>query len=762
MKKTFVLLIILLFAVIFHSSVAKDRGMGKVMGKVLDKNTLKPLPSVTVRIVGTKKGAYTNSNGRFSIDNIKPAIYSLQFTTVGYKSYTQSDVVITSGVPKTVNVELQQTSIQLEGAEVKSSYFIKNAEMATSSSRLSAEDVKRAPGVQEDVVRATALLPGVAVTSAGRNDLIVRGGAPFENLFIVDNIEIPNINHFGSQGATGGPLSIINIDFVDKVDFSSGGFGAKFGNKLSSITNIKLRSGNREEYGGKINLSATGFGANFEGPIDESGSFFVSVRRSYLDLIFKAAGFSFIPEYWDFQGKAEYQLDKNNSLSFIAIGAIDEVTLNNKTSDDKYENSRVVTPLQNQYFSGFTWQTLFEDGFARFTLGRNYTNYNTSQKDSNLNQIFKNVSEEGGVCFKSDFDVQLSKKFNLVFGNQTKYGSQMKYDVYIPGFLRTDQNGQPQELEVDEDFNVWTNSTYASVTANLQRHQIALGGRMTYYNFLNKKFHFAPRASYTYIINDISSISASAGRYYQSPSYVWVVGGTDEEDFKAMQADQVVLSYEQRPRTDLQVRVEGYYKWYSQYPGRVYRPQAVLSPAGFTDVSSDIPFGLEPLLFEANGFSRGLELFIQKKLSEIPIYGLTSLTLSETKFESLDDVERTGSFDSRLIFNIAVGYVITSEWEISAKFRASTGLPTTPYLPNGTKDFSRYNDGERLPAFHALDLRLDKRWNFENTALVTYLDIQNLYGQENVSRVTWNQRTQSVEYSKSIGILPSIGVHFEF
>ena len=734
---------------------------GKILGQVINKSTQQPQQSITVRVLNTKFGAFTDSKGRFQINNVPNGVYSVQFTGVGYETYVQTDVEVNSAMPRTIEVELKDKIIELPGAEVRASFFIKNAETATSTQSLSFEEIRRSPGAQEDVIRATALLPGVAVTSAGRNDLIVRGGAPFENLFIVDNIEIPNINHFGSQGATGGPLSIINIDFVREVSFSSGGFGSKYGNKVSSLTNIQLRNGNEDMFGGKVNLSATGFGVGFEGPINDGGSFLFSARRSYLDLIFKAAGFSFIPEYWDFQTKIHYHLNQNNTLSFLGIGALNTVSLNNETLDDKYGNSRVQVPNQDQYFTGFTWQTLFKDGFGRFTLGRTFTTFNTSQRDSNLVEIFKNLSDEGETSLKADFEFKLNQKLDLMFGNQIKYASKLEYEINIPGYIRTDDKGMPQELKIDTSFSSINNSTYISLTTSLGMFKVILGGRLDYYDITESDIYFSPRLSMLYQLNDVSAFAVSTGRYYQAPSFIWLVGGSTEP-MKAIQADQIVLGYDHTPMEDLKVQLEVYYKWYSNYPGRVWRPQSVLAPAGFEDIYTDLPYGLEPISMTATGFSRGAELFIQKKLSDIPIFGLLSLTYSETKFKSLDGIERVGAYDSRFILNFSLGYRINSDWEIAGKFRASTGLPTTPYLSNGKLDYSKYNDGERSSFYDALDFRVDKKWNFSGMALTTYLDIQNIYNKKNVAQIRWNPRAGTSEYSTNIGILPSIGINLEF
>jgi len=331
MKAPISLIITILFSFIPTFLQAQDTSSvkGVLSGTILNASTQAPINGATIQVNGTTIGSRSNAQGKFTLRSIPVGIISIKATAIGFESRTLSDIAISSGKPATITILLSEKAVQLEATEVEASYFQRSPETITSTQLLNSEDVRRAPGVQEDVIRAVALLPGVNVTSAGRNDLIVRGGAPFENLFVVDNIEVPNINHFGSQGSTGGPLSLINIDFVREVSFSAGGFSSRFGDRVSSLTNISLREGNEERFGGEINFSATGFGVIAEGPISDKGSYFVSARRSYLDILFKALGFSFIPDYWDFQTKISYRLDDKNSLSFLTIGALDKITFNN-------------------------------------------------------------------------------------------------------------------------------------------------------------------------------------------------------------------------------------------------------------------------------------------------------------------------------------------------------------------------------------------------------------------------------------------------
>lgn len=750
---------------------------GTVSGQVVDAVTQQPIIGATVAVVGTKRGAITKKDGRFVVTKVPAGIYSIKTSLVGYATDLTNDVVVSPGKPATVQIRLSEKTVQLGEAVVVSDAFKRDGSAITSTQLLTSEEVRRAPGVQEDVIRAVALLPGVAVTGAGRNDLAVRGGAPFENLFVVDNIEVPNINHFGSQGSSGGPLSLINIAFVRDVSLSTGGFGPKYGDRLSSVTNLQLREGNDQRFAGEVNLSATGFGVIAEGPLGENGSYLFSARRSYLDLVFSLAGFGFIPEYWDFSAKIAYNLSPNDKLTFLTIGALDQVKFNNDSADNRYSNSRVTAPSQDQYFSGLTWRRLLSNGYFNVTLGRTFTAYNTTQQDSLANVIFNTTTYEGDNSLRGDLVLLPSSDLEINAGAIVRYASNLAYDITLPGFARLNQFGRPTSLRVDTSFTAFRAGIYGQIDWMVtDRLKVVLGGRGEYYGFLqNDKLVVAPRATISYLLAPEMTLRLGGGRYYQAPQFIWLIGdASNTSSLRPLRADQAVLGWEWIAAEDLKIQVEAYYKVYGSYPIRTFRPQAVLSPGGFDDIYNDIPFGLEPLSTEGTGVAYGLEFFVQKKLSTaIPLFGLASISLNRTQFTGSDGVARLGAFDAPIIGSIALGWRPDPEWEISSKLRLSQGLPTTPYIttperaaetgfPIGTLDFAYYNQGDRLPFFYALDVRIDKRWFFAGWQLIAYIDVQNVTGRRNSNSVRFNQQTGAVELQQSIGVLPSIGLNIQF
>ncbi len=630
--------------------------------------------------------------------------------------------------------------------------------------RLSYEEIRRSPGAFEDVIRAVAVLPGVAQAAPGRNDLVVRGGAPSENLFVIDNVEIPSINHFGTQGAGGGPLSFINLDFVRETAFSTGGFGVRYGDRMSSVLTLDMQDGRTDALGGKGTISASQFGLNLQGPVTSEGSFIFSARRSYLDFIFKAAGFSFVPQYWDFLGRVSYSLDRSNSLTFLAVGAIDDVTFLNGDADARFDNSRILGTAQRQYVSGLTWQHLLGNGFSRVTLGRTYVSYNGIQRDSMLNPIFRNRSIEGETSLRADVVLKPSRTSELSFGSQVKY-IRFVSDLALPGYRTT--FGDSLNINVRNFLSTgYKGSAYAQFSHRLLRDfNATVGARIDYFSLINTKTYLSPRASLAYDLTPVTTLTASAGVYRQSPSYVWLVANEKNHLLRAGRADQYIFSIDHLLDVDLRVRLEGFYKDYRNYPASVNRPYLVLANTGGGFGGSDenfASFGFDELVSAGRGRSRGVEFLIQKKLSDTPLYGLVSATLMRTTFTALDGIERPGAFDQEFIINMSAGYRFNERWEASMKVRFATGQPYTPFNLNGTQDVSAYNT-LRVKSAHSLDVRVDRRWNFSAWNLIVYLDIQNVYNNKFSGGVRWNAREQRSEFNESaIGILPSIGVSAEF
>ena len=757
MKSSIYIILLILFSSI---SFAQENPV-KIYGKVVDEVTQQPLPYANILVINTNYGASTNAEGKFEIDNLPPGEYQLRASILGYGSITKTDVMVMSGFASEVIFELEEEAVELEDVVVKSNFFETSRLDLISTRGFSNEEIRRSPGGFEDVIRALSILPGVAQADAGRNDLVVRGGAPSENLYLIDGYKVQNINHFGTQGATGGPLSYINLDFVSGTTFSTGGFSVNNGDKLSSSLSIDLRNGRQDRLGGKATISASQFGLDIEGPISKSSQFILSARRSYLDFIFKAADFSFVPEYWDILGKADFEIDKSNSISILLISAIDNISYFNDTEDQRYDNSSIIGSEQLQYLAGIKYRHLIDNGFINLSLSRNFVDYDTQQSDSLLIPVYLNKSKEKENTFNAELTYKFSNKTDITFGGDAKLIN-FEANILLPTYTTTFGDSLPTSA-LDTSATYYKGAVYLNYnTVLFDRFITNLGVRADYFNVLEKEFYFSPRISLSYLLNDITRINFSTGIYYQSPSYLWLVGSPSNTKLKNMRVNQFILGFDHYVSADALIKLEGFFKVYSDYPVSLLRTYLTLANtgAGFGDENYE-SFGLEPLISAGTGKARGVEFSLQKKLSDTPYYGIVSLTYSIADYAALDKIERTGSYDQTWILSISGGYKISTEWEASLKFRYSTGRPYTPYSLNGIQSVGDYNS-VRFPDNHSLDLRVDKYWFFSGWSLITYIDVQNIYNRNNITTVRWDLRTQNPEFNESIGILPSIGISAVF
>ncbi len=734
---------------------------GTIQGRVLDDVTQESIVGANVIVEGISRGAATGVDGEFYISDLSVGTYILRVDYIGYTSRSVSDIVVKSNRPTTVNISIQESVIELEAAVVVADYFVRGKDTPASTQIQSSEEIRRLPGGFEDVVRAISILPGVAQVDGGRNDLIVRGGAPSENLYIIDNIEVPNINHFGTQGASGGPQSYVNLDYVEETSFSTGGFTAKYGDRLSSVLNIQLREGMDGQYGSKGTISASQFGFNFEGPLPGNGNMIFSARRSYLDFLFKSFGFSFVPEYWDFLARASYRLNETDKLTILGIAALDNIKFFNDSDDKRVENSRILGNDQNQFVGGITYQRLLSSGYITASLSQVNVDYEFLQTDSLLQPIFQNRSHDRQTSLKTDLVWRLNKGSRITTGAKIS-----RIDFYSDLRLAQDDIPGLGRLVVNQEYATIgsKSSAYAQFSQEIFRFDYNVGIRVDHFNKLNEGPVISPRLSLGYALLGDLQTSLSIGRYHQFPSTIWLVAQESNRDLKPLMADQVVVGIEYLWRPDTRITLEAYTKLYSNYPASLLRPYLVMvnTGAGFGGADEGFAsFGVDPLVSAGKGSARGLELFIQKKMSEVPCYGTLSVSYNETDFTAIDGVSRPSSFDQTWILNLGGGYIFNEKWEMSTKFRYATGRPYTPYDSNGQLMVSDYNS-HRLDANHSLDLRVDRRWVTGAWGFITYMDIQNVYNRAPSAIPAIDPRTGKVEEFESIGILPSIGISAEF
>lgn len=767
MKLTYIL--VLIFTCTFQYNLYSQT-TGSITGKVIDKNNQQILSDVTVSIIKDEiiiTGTQSDERGFFNLNDIPVGEYTLRFSLIGFTPLFIDNIFVNSGAPADVLAQL--VIISTEEIEVQDERFVMPSDLSNSFKSLQYEEIRRSPGGFEDIGRVVQTLPGVSFVNDGRNDLLVRGGSPSENLFLVDNSYVPNINHFGSQGATGGPVSIINLDFIREVDFLTGGFSARYGDKLSSVLSIKLREGSREEFLTDINLSATGFGAVLEGPLgkEKKGSWLFSARKSYLDFIFKASGFGFVPEYSSAQLKGVYDFDEKNSLTVNVFGIIDKVTFNNDDLEDRQDNEGILKNNQWGYINTYEWRTLLnKKSFVLFNLGRTFNTFDYAGRDSLFTEVFKNNSKEGETTLKAEYFLNPSSDTQLQFGTGWRF---IRFENEIlqqpdTSYFIDSETGERfvfPELSVNSTTNTNKAFAYAQITQTVfSKVRLNLGLRYDYFEYINKKNYISPRASVVVPLSNVFNLSFAYGIFYQSPSYIWFAANPENRNLQDIKAEHYIAGAEYFFSSDLRMTLETYYKNYSDYPVSVLRPYLILANNGGNFEQKD-QFGLEQLVSRGTGYSKGIELFIQKALTT-NYFGTISLSIFDAKYTALDNVERDSDFNNKIIFTIVGGYSFAKEWLASSKFRLTGGRPYTPINPvDGTRLVPLYNTSN-LPTYTSLDIRAEKRWNFKSWTLITYIDIQNVLNKKNITEYKWNKFTKQIEANESIGILPTIGINAMF
>lgn len=732
---------------------------GRISGTVSDNQNQQTFGNVSIRLDPGSYGSVTDKDGLFRIEKIAPGTYSLTASAIGYKTYTLRNLVVTSGNEITLSIDLEREPSLLADVTIKSSRnTAKTTSLETplSIQKLTTEDIRANPGGNFDISKVIQSLPGVGGGAAGgsfRNDIIIRGGSPSENVFYLDGIEVPLINHFGTQGSGGGPQGILNVSFIEEVKLSTSAFEAKYDNTLSSVFQFKQKNGNTKKLQGNIRVSATEVAATFDGPLSPKTTFLASARRSYLELLFQAIDLPIRPNYWDFQFKTNTRINAKNTLTTIGIGAIDEfrfASIRNASPEKLYViNSN---PMINQwnYTLGMTWKHLTPSGYWTLSLSRNTLNNRADKfedndlQDPNTQTLLINSREtENKLRWNMNSTIH---NWNISYGATAQY---VDFDNRFEQTVRktitnntgdTLQNALLIRNNTAVDFIRYGAFIQAGRLLLNNRIAVSIGARIDGNNATNSEANplqqFSPRVSIRYTINNQLSLNASAGTYFRLPAYTQLAFqnafGITSNPGKYIQSTHYVTGIEYLLNANTRFTLEGFYKKYTDYP------VSILDGISMANKGTEFgAIGNEPVTQNGEGRAFGFELFAQQKLTK-RLFGVFSYTYFKSEFTGISGIYRPASWDNRHLISFTGGYKLNRNWEIGLKFRYQGAAPYTPfdatlsqlnYLTQGVGvfDYSKVNS-LRLPAFHAADLRIDKKWNFRKQTIDVFLDIQNLYG----------------------------------
>lgn len=758
-----------------------------IKGKVTDQSGA-PIFAVSLYL-NTNQNTFSEEDGTFEIKNIIPGSYNLTASLEGFESQTKFNIIVKSKGNRSFDFMLFESPRVLEEIIITNKNTISRPrETPLSTQSFSAVEIETYPGGNNDVVQVAQSLPGVSPSVGGfRNDLIIRGGAPNETVYYLDGVEVPNINHFATQGSAGGPVGLLNVSFVNDVTLSTSAFGAQYDNPLSGVLQFKQRDGNRESFNANIRVSATEAAFTFEGPLFKGEetrsktSFLMSVRRSYLKVLFQLIGLPIRPDYWDYQYKLSHEIDPYNHVYLVGLGSIDDFTVE---PPDKFDEAAQAvleqTPIIRQQTNsiGLTWRKRFKNG----------TGYMESTISSNrLENVFASYLDsenEIGVLFKNDavesetkFRYQLTKFFNdwkLIVGFNSQYSHYSNATINV-----TDAIDYVSKIDFVK-YGIFTNTIRSFFNDQLD---LSLGFRIDADSFTTSNSllsTFSPRFSLSYEFLEDWRISATTGRYFKLVPYT-ILGFRDSDgyltnqDSDYTQSNHYVIGLQHYLSSSASISLEAFYKRYSHYP------VSVLDQVSLANKGADFEvLGNEDIETVGKGRSHGLEFQYQQKLMN-NFYSILSYTYFFSEFTGFNPLAYVPSvWDSRHLVSFVGGYKLKKSWEISARYRFAGKTPYVPknleasllFYPEMIPDYSRLGE-VRLETFSQLDLRVDKKWNFKKLSLNIFMDFQNILSQ-NIPRPPEYGLTRNTDGTlitpislspitqDTSSIIPSIGLVIDF
>lgn len=784
-------LFIILVFIVFHTSILAQT-TGTITGTVKDDKTGEPLIGATVILEGTNLGSATNFDGRFVINNIPTKTYNVKASFVGFIEQTKFNVVVRSEGNIDLNFELSEQVNELNEINITPNPFAKEDVTPLSIQKLNQQEIAAYPGGNNDIAKVVQSLPGVSGSVGGfRNDVIIRGGAPNENVYYLDGIPIPNINHFSTQGSAGGPVGLLNVSFFEGVSLTASSFDSKYENVLSGVLQFNQRNGNDREFMGNLRVGSSEAALTVEGPLfkgndsEANTTYIASVRRSYLQLLFQAIGLPFLPDYWDYQYKLNHRIDDKNRIYLTGVGSIDDLAINDLDEFDPEQEAiqnQIPVIRQNSNTVGVGWRRQFVDnsGFMETVISNNTLGNFFYRYEDNVNETglyLKNESRET--------ETHLRYQATKFIDNWTISGG---LNVINADYTNTTED-IINDLSFETNLNFFRYGVFAQTSADFidNRLGLSLGLRAdgnTFTEAGNEIYRtLSPRVSISYKLTENEKLTANAslGRYYKILPYTTLGFQTNNGDFSNtnsayIQSDHIVAGIEYLLNERARVSAEGFLKLYDDYPISTTDSVSLANKGGDFEV-----FGSEEIISEGKGRTYGLELLYQQKFTG-KLYGVAALTFYKSEFTNLyDDEYKPAVWDNGVLVSLLGGYKFGNNWEVSSRYRFLGKSPYPPVdqqqtLENYPAVFRDYEElgSVRLDPLSQLDVRLDKKFNFENLSLDVYVEVQNALGQsspsepryglnrdENGEVITPRELIQ-VNTTDSGEVLPSIGLVLNF
>jgi len=752
----------LLFIITFSSLLTgQSDSTGVVKGRILDADSQLPLVGANVTLKSTGIGSVSDEEGYFDIDQVPMGYYTVTISYIGYKTQNKADIWVRPNGYEFLNIKLESFVIQIDDVIVEESYFERSMVKEYQVVSFNRDELRRYPGTGQEISRIINTLPSVASVGENRQDMMVRGGGPTENGFIIDNIPIPSVSHFQqADGRSNGPVGLINSDMVENLDFFSNGFSSKYGNKLSSIGDITYRSGNRDNFQGEGFIGVGGLGFLMEGPIGNRTTYIASYRMSYLDLIADAINASGgMPTYGDFQAKIEFRPNIYNTFSFLIVNGGSEYDRDSEGAIEVGE-SEYGKLKNNQNTIGLNYKHIWSN--------RAYTNTSISNSTKESDANFLNINS-GETVFNI---VENSNVINIRQVNHFKLGAASKMEFGFDAEVNdTDYNyyrklpeSSPfiSEIQFDRLISTKNYSAFITLKKNLFSRLIFSAGMRLDQNDYEKINLLSPRINLDYeLIRGKTNLIINAGLYHQNPPAIYIANNASKK-LKSVKAYQHSISLEHMLTPSTKLSLSAYQKEYSDSP---ILPGATLH--------SDPTFLFDELrmyngiVSSGTALSDGLEILIQKKKAE-NFYGLVGGSIFNSTFTDYDGIKRNRNHNYRYIFNVVGGYRPNTDWEISIRWSYFGGRPQTPINLDASIQadeqilyLNEFNE-DRTPDYHSLFIHYEKRYNLKRSNLVLFFEVWNTYNRENVETYFYSRVNKNIGKIVYFSTIPVVGLGIEF
>lgn len=760
MKRQFINILLVIF--LASSIYSQSDSSFSIKGKVIDSSSQIPIQSAEITIQRTKLKTITDINGNFAFEKIKEGNYELNISAEGY--FTTNRYINVSFSSRTIvfTISLIPFESHTDTIEVNSKYFKKNEYAPTGYINAGFEEIKKTPGTVDDVIRFFESSPGISIGDDMANEILVRGGAPNENQVIVDNIELPNPNHYGPQGTNNGLLSYINLQMIKEVNMYTGGFPVFFGDKLSGIMDIQFKPGDWKKHTPSINLSLAGFGFSAEGPLSKNITYSVSARRSYFELFKSQFNDIPVPNFWDINLKLNYSFNKDETLSFTSLAAIDNTIDPDNIKVNERKNIKVRmfsnginfeknNGKLNHLLTGFYNMSLYNIDY--YSYGRSL-DVGTAYLNSTEHQI--GINYRLSYFANSKFHFEIFSGFRYNYSKDTIFTHSMinESDYYSPGIV------------VNKNINLFKGFIGLNTKINLLsgRMILNLGLRSDYISYLTDHLVNSPRTSLTYLFNKNTSLNLSAGIYYQSPEILWLITDNDNKNLLNLKTYNFTAGIEHYFLPNFRLNAEAYYKQYENYPVDVYNPIFMYINNG-TEVS---PNFIHKAVSKGNGYTTGTDINFSYKNPENGFYGTLNLSLSTSGFAALEGGVQRGEFDYGKQVLLIAGYQIQNNWSFGLRFKYAGPHPTISIdsLNSAYLGMDYYNKSQylkvKVPYYMRIDLRIDKMFMWGNVTASFYAEVENILNRNNVFTYYWDLDLKSVEPFYHISILPMLGFNIKF